>query len=386
MLDLGQVYNGPYCGFLLAQAGARVIKIEAPGGETLRHRALDTSQRYPFTLLNAGKECITVNIKNPKGAGILRQLSRQVDILLENLAPGTMARYGLDCDALREQNPALIYGRSTAFGDTGPYSNYLGMDITIQAISGMMSITGEADGPPLKAGAAICDFLAGIHLYGGIVSALYQREKTGLGAVVDISMQDCMFPPMATAIGSYFFTGGQLPRTGNRHPALSAAPYNLYPAKDGDVAIICIREAHWRSLCKAMGKSDLVTDPRFATMKDRASNMDTLDEIVSDWTARHSREEIFALTQEHGVITAPARNLSDVVEDPQMFERGSLYNQQDEVMGDIALCTTPLRFKDADPPHPEPVADLGRDTEKILVEFLELDADDISDLRNIGAI
>lgn len=386
VLDLGQVYNGPYCGFLLAQAGARVIKVEAPNGETLRHRALDTSQRYPFALLNGGKECITVNIKHPEGAGLLRRLASRADVLLENLAPGTMSRHGLGSEVLREDNPRLIYARSTAFGGSGPYSEYLGMDITIQAISGMMSITGEADGPPLKAGAAICDFLAGIHLYGGIVSALYQREKTGLGAMVDISMQDCMFPPMATAIGSYFFTGGQLPRTGNRHPALSAAPYNLYPTKDGDVAIICIREAHWRHLCDAMKQPGLATDPRFATMKDRSRNMDEVDRIVGEWTRRHTKEEVFSLTQAHGVISAPARDLAEVVQDPHMQARSSLFWEDDDVMGRNTHCTTPIRFGDGEPPRSGPVAALGAHTDAVLEEFLGMDPGSIEALRDRGAI
>ncbi len=386
VLDLGQVYNGPYCGFLLAQAGARVIKVEAPGGETLRRRALDTSQCYPFALLNAGKECITVNIKHPDGAKLIRSLAREADVLLENFSPGTMAQYGIGSETLCADNPRLVYGCSTGFGNSGRYRDYLGMDITVQAVSGMMSITGEGHGPPLKAGAAICDFLAGIHLYGGIVSALYQRERTGRGAVVDISMQDCMFPPMATAIGSYFFTGGQLPRTGNRHPALSAAPYNVYPASDGHVAIICIREEHWRQLCEAMGEPHLANDPRFRTMKDRAANMDAVDVLVGDWTRLRAKEEIFEITQRHGVISAPVRSLADVVADPHMHERGSLYWQEDPAMGDIALCTTPLRFREVEPPRPESAGGLGEDTGKVLGELLDLDASGVAALRDSGAI
>lgn len=385
-LDLGQVYNGPYCGFLLAQAGARVIKVEPPGGETLRRRALDTSQCYPFGLLNAGKECITINIKHPDGAALVRSLAQQVDVVVENFSPGTMARYGIGSDVLRGTNPRLVYGRSTGYGDDGRYRDYLGMDITIQAISGMMSITGEDNGSPLKAGAAICDFLSGIHLYGGIVSALYQREQTGHGAVVDISMQDCMFPPMATAIGSYFFTGGQLPRTGNRHPALSAAPYNVYPASDGYIAIICIREQHWHQLCDAMGMPELVSDPRFRTMKDRAANMDAVDAIVGKWTHLQAKEDIFEITQRHGVISAPVRSLADVVADPHMHERGSLYWQDDKVMGEIALCTTPLRFEGAEPPRPGVAGEEGADTADLLGDLLGLDADRVAALKADGAI
>ena len=155
-------------------------------------------------MLNGGKECITLNIKSEEGQKLLKRLVRKVDVLLENFAPGTLENYGLGSEDLLKINPKLIYAASTGYGDGGPYRDYLGMDITIQAMSGVMSITGEDSGPPMKAGAALCDFLGGVHLYGGIVSALFQREQTGSGAVLDISMQDCVFPTLTTALGAYF--------------------------------------------------------------------------------------------------------------------------------------------------------------------------------------
>ncbi len=167
------------------------------------------------------------------------------------------------------------------------------MDITIQAMSGVMSITGEDSGPPMKAGAALCDFLGGVHLYGGIVSALFQREQTGSGAVLDISMQDCVFPTLTTALGAYFLAGEQKARTGNRHPGLSAAPYNVYESKDGHVAMICIRDGHWRKLCNAMDRPELADDSRFVDMKSRSLNMDLLDDLITGWTKELSKEEIF---------------------------------------------------------------------------------------------
>jgi crotonobetainyl-CoA:carnitine CoA-transferase CaiB-like acyl-CoA transferase len=287
VLDFGQVYNGPYCGFLLAQAGARVIKVESRIGEPLRTRAESTSANYAFELLNGGKECITLNIKSSQGQQLLKQLVGCVDVLLENFAPGTLADYGLGSDTLCGLNPRLIYAASTGYGGSGRYSDYLGMDITIQAMTGVMSVTGEGDGPPLKAGVAMCDFLGGIHLYGGITSALYQREQTGQGAVLDISMQDCVFPTLSTALGGYFRAGEQGPRTGNRHAAGSAAPYNVYAAKDGHVAMICIREGHWRNLCAAMQRPELADDLRFVDMRSRAANVDELDAEIERWsTAR----------------------------------------------------------------------------------------------------
>ena len=201
VLDFGQVYNGPYCGFLLAQAGARVIKVESLIGETLRARGRASAASYAFAMLNTNKESMTLNIKSAEGQGLLKRLVRNVDVVFENFAPGTMDRYGIGAEALRAENPRLIYASSTGYGTAkGPYREYLGMDITLQAMTGVMSITGEDGGPPLKTAAAFADFIAGTHLYGAIVSALYAREHSGEGATVDISMQDCVFPTLATAL------------------------------------------------------------------------------------------------------------------------------------------------------------------------------------------
>ena len=386
VLDFGQVYNGPYCGFLLAQAGARVIKVESRVGEPLRTRAQATSASYPFSMLNGGKECITLNIKSDEGQKLLRSLVLKVDVLLENFAPGTLRNYGLGGKDLLKLNPKLIYAASTGYGDGGPYRDYLGMDITIQAMSGVMSITGEDSGPPMKAGAALCDFLGGVHLYGGIVSALFQREQTGFGAELDISMQDCVFPTLTTALGAYFLAGEQKPRTGNRHPGLSAAPYNVYQSKDGYVAMICIRDGHWRKLCSAMGRPELADDPRFVDMKSRSANMELLDESITKWTIELSKEEIFKKAQEHGVICAPVQGLADVVSDPHMHERGSLHWTHNEILGEMVLMNTPLRFKDQLPPPLKPVPRLGHDTNDILEEMLGLSRKEIDELRALEAI
>ena len=324
VLDFGQVYNGPYCGFLLAQAGARVIKVESPRGETLRGRGQAGSYSFPFTLLNNGKESITLNIKSPEGQRILKELVHHVDVIVENFSPGTLAGYGLGSDVLRKINPRLVYAASTGYGSTGPYRDYLGMDITLQAMTGIMSVTGDDDGPPMKAGAAFCDFLGGVHLYSGIVSALYQREQSGEGATLDISMQDCVFPTLNTQLGVFFQAGEQGPRTGNKHAGLAVAPYNVYAAKDGHVAMISFRDGHWRKLCEAMGQPELAEDERYITAGTRAKNMAAVDELVEAWTSTLSKKEIFALAQSYGMICAPVQDLQDVVNDEHLHERGTL--------------------------------------------------------------
>ncbi len=387
VLDFGQVYNGPYCGFLLAQAGARVIKVESLIGETLRARGTTSPSSYAFALLNSGKECITINIRSEDGQALVKRLAREVDVVFENFAPGTMAKYGIGAQALRAENPALIYASSTGYGSTGPHRDYLGMDITLQAMTGVMSITGEEGGPPLKSVAAFADFIAGTHLYGAIVTALLGRERTGEGATVDVSMQDCVFPTLATALGSYYAAGGVQPRRGgNRHPGRALAPYNVYEAADGHVAIICIREGHWRKLCAAMDREDLAEDARFARMSDRCANMDELDALVNDWARGLAKAEIFALAQKHGVICAPVQNLHDVVHDEHMLARGSLALRPHDGLGEIAQCHTPIRFRDMDPPPIEDVRWLGEDTERVLGELAGLSAEEIGRLRDAEAI
>ena len=192
VLDLSQIYNGPYATFLLATAGADVIKIEPPGGESLRRRGVVGGAALPFAMLNGCKQSLMLNLKHEGGKDILRSLVRQADVLVENFAPGVMQRLDLGADALQALNPRLIYAQSSGFGSTGPYRDYPAMDLTVQAMAGVMSITGFPDRPPVKAGPAVCDFFAGTHLYGAIVTALYERERTGVGRQVEVAMLDAV--------------------------------------------------------------------------------------------------------------------------------------------------------------------------------------------------
>ena len=386
VLDFGQVYNGPYCGFLLAQAGARVIKVESPTGESLRGRSGTAKPGFPFRMFNSAKECITANIKHPDGRQLIKDLVPQVDVVLENFSPGTLADNGLGSDVLCELNPRLIYAAGTGYGGSGPYRDYLGMDITLQAMSGVMSVTGDADSPPTKAGAAFCDILGGAHLYAGIVSALYQREQTGKGAAIDISMQDCVFPTLATQLGTYFQLGHQPTRTGNRHSGMALAPYNVYQAKDGHVAMICFRGEHWLRLCDAMERPELKTDERFARTKDRARNMDEVDALVEAWTRTLTKAEIFAIAQSAGMICAPVQTLEDVVNDPQLLARGTLAWAEDKWGEQSLKFHTPIRFKGMQTPGVPDMPSLGAHSESVLLEFLGMDADEVARLRDAQAI
>ncbi|MDP6564707.1 MAG: CoA transferase, partial [Alphaproteobacteria bacterium] len=234
VLDLGQIYAGPYACFLMAMAGAEVIKIEPPHGEPLRRREGISGGSVPLAMLNANKRGITLNLKHERARELLRRMVGKADVLLENFAPTVMDRLGVGPEALMALNSRLIYASGSGYGRSGPRRDDLAMDLTVQAVGGVMSVTGFPDGPPVKAGPAICDFIAGTHLYGAVVTALFERERTGKGRLVEVAMLDAIFPTMVSNLGMFYGQGDAIPhRTGNRHGGLSVAPYNVYAAKDG---------------------------------------------------------------------------------------------------------------------------------------------------------
>ncbi len=387
VLDLGQIYNGPYCSFLLARAGATVIKIEPPGGENMRRRAVVGGAILPFAMLNSNKRFITLNLKSDAGRDLLLHMAVKADVVVENFAPGVMDRLGVGPQALLQRNPRLVYGAGSGFGWTGPYREYPAMDLTVQAMSGVMSITGEADGPPMKAGPAICDFFGGVHLYGAIVTALFERERTGEGRFVEVAMLDAVYPSLSSALGLWYGSQGAVPaRTGNRHSGLAKSPYNVYPTKDGWLALICVTDQHWQSLTTAMERVDLQSDRRLGSLKERVANIDEVDALVSAWTRRFGKEELFALLMRHRVPCAPVRELSEVTSDAHMRQRGTLQTIHHPTLGEIPLYAGPMRFEGSDVIEIAPSKALGADTDDILAELLGKSAAEISALRQMGAV
>ena len=262
VLDLGQIYNGPYCGLQLGFMGARVLKIEPPEGDVVRRRKREV-EPWPLVMLNSNKESVVLDLKQPRGKELFLELVAKADVLIENFAVGVMDRLGIGWDVLSKINPRLVYGGSSGFGLDGPYRDLAAMDVTIQAMSGITNATGHADGPPTKAGAAVCDFLAGIHLCAGILGALVQRERTGQGQRVEVAMHEAAVTALASAMGAVMDGDTDVPdRTGNRHPALAMAPYNTYPCSDGYVAIFTAAERHWQSMCQPAGTARPRHQPR----------------------------------------------------------------------------------------------------------------------------
>ena len=382
VVDLGQIYNGPYCTFLMAMAGARVVKIEARGGENLRRRGVVGGAALPFAMLNSNKTFATLNLKSGRGSALLREMVKRADVLVENFAPGAMERLGLGYDTLRTINPRLVYGSGSGFGRSGPNRDYPAMDLTVQAMAGIMNVTGFPDRPPVKAGPALCDFFGGVHLYGAIVTALYEREKTGVGRLVEVSMQEAVYASLASNLGLHHSRGNSVPpRTGNRHGGLAESPYNVYPTSDGHIAIICVNEAHWQSLLKAMQRADLLSEPRYADLKSRCEHLDEIDALVGDFTALHRKQDLFDLLMRHRVPCAPVRDLDEVVNDRHMHARRALEWVEHPLYGRVCLPNSPMRYDGVEPMELEPSGELGRDNQAVYGDWLGLSASDIAQLH-----
>lgn len=384
VLDLGQIYNGPYAGFLLAHAGADVVKVEPPGGEALRKRG-GLGVPMSFAMLNTNKRGLVIDLKHPRGKALLIDLVRKADVLLENFAPGAMERLGLGAAVMMEANPRLIYASGTGYGLSGPDKDNLAMDLTVQAVGGVMSINGPEDGPPLKAGLAICDFLGAVHLYAGIATALFERERTGIGRLVEVAMQEALYPALASNIASLQRNNWQQPaRRGNLHPTQGSAPYNVYPCADGHIAIICVNEAHWTSLLSVIGCEDLVDDERFATQSTRAEHEDAVDGVVAPWTAKLPKAEAARILKECRVPAAPVRDLVEVTADAHMHARGMLHDIDHADLGAIVLPTSPLRFSGSPPPAIRPEPAIGEHVVEVLAQWLEIDAQAVARLKKDG--
>ncbi len=388
VLDLGQIYNGPYAGFLLAQAGADVVKVEPLRGDALRGRSRH-GETIPWSMaaLNQNKRGLALDLKSGQGKALLFDLARQADILLENFAPGVLDRLGCGAKELQTANPRLIYATGSGFGTTGPDKDNLAMDLTIQASSGMMSVTGPEGGAPMKAGMAVCDFFGGIHLYSAIMTALFERSVTGIGRVVEVAMVEAALPVLTTNIAGMLENGGvPVPRRGNRHPAKAAAPYNVYECLDGHVALLCIREEHWHSVAKVIGREDMLADDRFSSPANRAAHDELVDEAVIAWSSKLPKKEAAKQMQDAHVACAVIRDLTEIISDPHMRGRGTIFDQEHPSLGPVPMPRSPLRYHGAPLPPDVPSPDLGEHSRVVLAEWLNLSQTEIDLLYAEGAV
>src|SRR4051812_12352950 len=387
VIDLSHVYNGPYATFLMAMAGATVIKVEPQGGEHLRSRGDLGGADLPFAMLNSNKKPVTINLKSEKGKELFRELVARADILVENFAPSVMDRLGVGAAELHKINPRLIYGSSSGYGKDGPYRDYPAMDLVMQAMCGIINSTGFPDQPPVKSGAAVCDFSAGIHLYGAIMTALYERERTGKGRVVEVAMQDAIYASLASNYGMVHARGADAPeRTGNRHGGLGIAPYNVYPTKDGYIVLNCPGDHHFRAVLDVMGRADLKDDPRFLTRSTRVAHFAAVDELIESWTKTLTKNEVAQRMLAAKVPCAPVRNLMEVMNDENMHARGSLQWIDHPELGRVALPHSPLVFEGTERRPIEPSLPLGASNDEVFGKWLGHSEEELTALKREGVI
>lgn len=384
VLDLSHVYAAPYTTMMMERAGARIIKIEPPLGEHLRRRGVVPGPRYAFAMLNAGKESISVDLKSESGVDVFKRLVLVADVVVENFTPGVMDRLGIGWSVLKQINPHLVYAQSSGYGSTGPYAAYPAMDLTVQAMAGIVSATGFPETDPVKSGVALCDFSAGMNLYGAVTTALFQRERTGRGSRVEVSMIESVFPMLMSSLSAHYATGEDVERVGNQHPGLSVAPYSVYPTADGQVAITCEGDHHWRALASLMGRAELGTDERFSGVKGRVANRDEVDALVAEWTSGLSKAEAFDRMKAVGIPSAPVRTIAEVASDPHLRARGYLRTQEHPELGRITTMESPITFE-GEFPSAGPAPKLNSGTETVLRDLLSVDGEEYASLVEAGA-
>jgi len=393
VLDLGQVYNGPYCGLLLAAQGAEVIKIEPPGGEIVRRKAISPGgASYSFLMLNAGKKGMSLDLKSARGREIFLQLVAQADVVLENFRDGSvMDGLGLGYDVLAQANPRIILGSGRGYRNGSAYERFGAMDFTVQAISGHMSITGFPEQPPVKAGATMCDMLGSVHLFGAILLALRERERSGRGRAVEVPMLDATFPALMAYSSPYLEKGLDVGRTGNRHSVPGSSPYGIYPTTDGWVAIMCVTDPHWRAFCTAIGDPAMGADATLGTGPQRAARRDEIDARVRTWSCALSREHAIAALSGAGIPCAPVRTLGEAVDDPYNEEQGLLRRVSYEGWGEVRVLGSPIQLRDPGstaedlPPLTSPPR-LGEHNREILTTLLGLAEEEIDALQDAGVL
>jgi crotonobetainyl-CoA:carnitine CoA-transferase CaiB-like acyl-CoA transferase len=388
VLDLGQVYQGPYAALLMAQAGADVVKIEPPSGEPLRTRELIGKKTLPaMATLNQHKRAITLNLKHARGRELLIALARRADVLIENYAPGVLDRLGVGASVLMAASPRLVYATGTGYGLSGPDRDHLALDFTVQAASGAMSVTGFPDGPPVKAGPTWIDFLSGTHLYAGVMTALFERERTGRGRLVEVAMLDAAIHTVASQLEWIYDKEEVPPRVGNQQGSFMLAPYNAYGTKDGGtIVLLCLTEPHWKNLCTAMERPELADDERYRTTPRRVKRREEVDALVGAWCAAQTRDELEARLREARVPSAPVRDVREALHRPHLHERGALEWFEHPSLGRIALPKSPIRLHGSEPLRGARNPNLGEHNREIYGGWLGLRDEEIDALARDGAI
>ncbi|MCM5678876.1 CoA transferase [Schlegelella sp. S2-27] len=398
VLDLSRVLAGPWCGQILADLGAHVIKIERPGeGDDTRHwgppfmkdaDGRDTDHATYYTCANRNKQSVTVDITQAEGQAIVRELALKSDVLIENFKAGGLARYGLDYATLKALNPRLIYCSITGFGHDGPYAPRAGYDLLIQASSGMMSITGRPDGEPgggpVRVGVAVTDLFTGVYASTAILAALEVRHRTGRGQHIDMALLDVGMTMLANQASAFLNTGRAPQRQGNSHPSI--VPYQDFPTADGAMLLAVGNDGQFARFCGAAGVPAWSRDERFATNTQRVRHRGLLIPMIEDLTRQRSTAAWVELLEHRAVPCGPINDIGQAFDDPQVQARGLRVDLPHEHFGTIAGVASPLRLSDTPPVARNAPPDLGQHTDEVLARVLNYDADRIAALRQQGVV
>ena len=381
VLDFTRVLAGPSASLALADLGAEVLKIEPPGtgDETRLFPPFRASVSHYFLSVNRGKKSIVVDLKTEAGVALVKDLSAKCDILIENYRPGVMDRLGLGYAALSAVNPGLIYCAISGFGMTGPLRDLPSFDIVLQALSGALSVNGEAGRAPTKLGIPLGDLVGGINGPMGILAALYERSVTGRGRLIDVSLLDGLIGMLGYLAQLAFFTGDDPKPQGSEHPNL--VPYGIFPAQDGSIVIACLMNSFWQRICQAFDRLDWLQDPRFETIEKRRDNRRLVNEMISELTRQKPVNELAELFAQHQVPHAPILGIQEALAQPQAVAREMVVETDHQTLGKIPIVNRAIKFPGDPQPVPTAPPVLGEHTDEILSNVLGLTSEQIAQLR-----
>ena len=366
VLDLTRVLAGPFATMILADLGAEVVKVERPvtGDDSRSFGPFVNGESGYFMSINRNKKSITLNLKSDEDKKLFKELIKEFDVVVENFRPGTMEKLGLSYDTLKELNPRIIYAAISGFGRTGPYSRRPAYDIVIQALGGLMSITGPENGPHTRVGASIGDITAGLYGCIGILGALVSRSTTGKGSLIDVAMLDCQISILENAFSRYFATGDVPKPLGNRHPSI--VPFEAFEARDGEIVIAAGNDLLWDKLCRLIGRPELSDDPRFVSNELRTKNYPDLKSVLAPEIKKRTVSEWSALLEEAGIPGGPVNTIDRVVNNPQVKERGMIVEVEHPRAGTVHVPGNPVKIDGSDKTDFAPAPMLGQHNEEVL--------------------
>lgn len=386
VLDLTRVLAGPYASMMMADFGAEIIKIESPktGDDSRAFGPFVGKESAYFMSLNRGKRSMTMNLKNPKAQELFKEMVKKVDVVLENYRPGTMEKFGLGYEEIKKINPNIIYTACSGFGHTGPYSKKPAYDVIVQGMGGIMSITGQENGEPTRVGASVGDLTAGLFAVIGTLTALYNREKTGVGQKVDVAMLDCQVAILENAISRYLVNGVAPGPIGNRHPSIT--PFEAFKAKDGYVIIAVGNDRLWKKFCDLINRPELIEDARFITNAKRTENQKELKGILDTVFPAKTVDEWLEAIDGAGIPCGPINTVDRVMKDPQVLARDMIVEVDHPVAGKFKMPGLPIKLSETPGAVESPAPLLGQHTEELLHEILGLSKEEVAKLKEEGAL